>query len=199
MDAFALRDLPGYRPPSAAELASIRQLAGAGDPAGVIPLTLPDVFEHSFPGIGEETAATLSARLGTPVQWGSARYTRVIEGLGDGSVPFFLGWGEAVRDADPTLDLLRTVHSEGRANWAGFLDTAVDAALEEMALTVDRGERQRVFRETVQPLLLERPSWLVHVGHGIQRSIRRPAVALPRFGFGWDGHLFEQAWRSDIV
>ena len=197
-DVFALRELPGYRPqPSEPERAMIRQLAGAAAAAGVVPLTLPDIFEGSFPGIGEATAAALSDRLGLMVRAGTARYARAVEGLGDGSVPLFLGWGEAAQDADPTLDLLRTVHSEGASNWGRFRDASVDGALETMAATVDRGERQRLFRETVERLLLETPAWVVNVGHGIQRSVHRPSLALPRFGFGWDGQLLEEAWRTD--
>ena len=196
-DAAALGELAGYRPGlSAAESADLQTLAASTSAVDAgLALTVPDLFEESYPGLAAQAAQTLGARLGIPVRIAVARYSRIIEGLGDGSVPLFLGWGPAARDADPTLDLLERVHSEGPGNWGGFSDPAVDAVLDEMAVTVDRAERQRLYRETLAPLLLGAPSWVVNVGHGIQRSVHGADIWLPRFGFGWDGHHFERAWR----
>ena len=197
-DAAALGELAGYRPGlSADESADLHTLAASTPAADAgLTLTVPDLFERSYPGLAAQTAQTLGARLGIPVRPAAARYSRIAEGLGDGSVPLFLGWGPAARDADPTLDLLDSVHSEGPGNWGGFSEPDVDAALDEMAITVDRAERQRLYRETLEPLLLEAPSWVVNVGHGVQRSVHGPDIWLPRFGFGWDGHHFERAWRA---
>ena len=196
-DVFALRDLPGYRPqPSAQELADIQALAASARDLPVLPLTVPDTFEQSFPGLAAQTAGQLSERLGVSVRPAVDRYVRIVEGLRAGSVPLFLGWGAAASDADPTLDLQNTVHGGGEANWGGFRDDAVDAAIERMAASVVRAERQRIFRDTLQPLLLQTPAWTLNVGHGIQRSVYRPEVSLPRFGFAWDAHHFERAWRA---
>jgi peptide/nickel transport system substrate-binding protein len=196
-DGAALRELAGYRPGlTAAEIDDLHTLAASTPAAGTgLSLTVPDLFERSYPGLAAQAAETLAARLGIRVRPAVARYSRIVEGLGDGSVPLFLGWGPAARDADPTLDLLDRIHGEGPGNWGGFSDPAVDAVLDEMAITVDRAERQRLYRETLEPLLLEAPSWVVNVGHGVQRSLHGADVWLPRFGFGWDGHHFERAWR----
>ena len=204
-DVFTLRELPGYRPSlTAAETSDLHTLAAsawatasasASDGRAGLPLTVPDIFERSYPGLAAQAAQTLSVRLGIDVRAVVERYSRIVEGLGDGSVPLFLGWGAAARDADPTLDLRDTVHSDGPGNWGGFSDAAVDAALDEMAITVNRAERQRLYRETLEPRLLEAPSWVAGVGHGIERSVYGPDVWLPHFGFGWDGHHFERAWR----
>ncbi len=197
-DAAALGELPGYRPGlTDGEIADLRTLAASASAVdGGLSLTVPDLFERSYPGLAAQAAQTLAARLGIPVRPAVARYGRIVEGLGDGSAPLFLGWGPAARDADPTLDLLDRVHSEGPGNWGGFSDPAADAALDAMAVTVDRAERQRLYRETLEPLLLAAPSWVVNVGHGVQRSVHGPDIWLPRFGFGWDGHHFERAWRA---
>ena len=200
-DVLTLRELPGYRPSlTAAETGDLHTLAASASAtmsasrAG-LPLTVPDIFDRSYPGLAAQAAQTLSGRLGIDVRPAVARYSRIVEGLGDGSVPLFLGWGAVARDADPTLDLRDSVHSDGPGNWGGFSDAGVDAALDEMAITVDRAERQRLYRETLEPRLLEAPSWVVGVGHGIERSVYGPDVWLPRFGFGWDGHHYERAWR----
>ncbi len=204
-DVSTLRERPGYRPSlTATEEADLRTLAAsawataspsASDRRAGLPLTVPDIFDRSYPGLAAQAAQTLSVRLGIDVRPAVARYSRIVEGLGDGSVPLFLGWGASARDADPTLDLRDSVHSDGPGNWGGFSDAAVDAALDEMAVTVNRAERQRLYREALEPRLLEAPAWVVSVGHGIERSVHRPDVWLPRFGFGWDGHHYERAWR----
>ena len=192
-----LRERPGYRAqPTAAALSEIRTLASVAADLPSLPLTVPDLFEQSFPGLAAQIAGQLSERLGIPVRPGVDRYTRIVEGLRSGAVPLFLGWGPAARDADPTLDLQDTMHSAGVGNWGGFSDPAIDAAIEQMAGGIDRADRQRIFRETLQPLLLETPAWVQNIGHGVQRSVHRADVWLPRFGFAWDGHHFERAWRT---
>ena len=201
-DVFALRERPGYRSElSADEAAELHALAASvrdpsGEPLGSLPLTVPDLFEQRLPGLAADTAATLSTRLGISVRPVVDRYSRIVEGLADGAVPLFLGWGPAARDADPTLDLHDSVHTNGAANWGRFSDPQIDAALDAMDATVDRAERQRLYRETLEPLLLETPAGAVNVGHGIQRSVYRPDIWLPHFGFAWDAHHLERAWRQ---
>jgi len=200
-DVFALRERPGYRAALSADEATELQLLASsvrgpsGDLTASLPLTVPDLFEQSYPGLAADTAASLSARLGISVRPVVDRYSHIVEGLGDGAVPLFLGWGPAATDADPTLDLHDAVHTGGPANWGGFSDPAIDAALDQMDRTADRAERQRIYRDTLEPLLLDTPAGVLNVGHGIQRSLYRSDVSLPRFGFGWDAHHLERAWR----
>jgi len=196
-EASALRERPGYRAqPTEEEIAKMRVLASVAPTEPSLALTVPDLFEQSFPGLALQIAGQLSQRLAISLRVEVGSYRRIVEGLQDGSVPLFLGWGSTARDADPTLDLQDTLHTDGSANWGGFSDPAIDAAIDQMATSVYRAERQRVFRETLQPLLLETPAWVQNIGHGLQRSVYRSDVSLPRFGFGWDAHHFERAWRT---
>ena len=189
---------PGYRAQFGRQDHTIvRQLVAAAAYPGPLPLHLPDLFLATYPGIDIELRDTLSARLGIPVEPAAATSTRILEGLRDGTVSASIGWGEPSTDPDPTASLLRTVHSEGPDNLGGFSDPAIDAALTEMQRSLSLAERQRIFRDTVQPILLSAPSWIANVGHGLQRTLHPPHTHLPPFGFGWDGHLFEDAWTDD--
>ena len=188
---------PGYSARlSDAQRKTIRDLVAAAQFEGPLTLHLPATFAATYPGVDAELEATLGARLGIDVRTETAAYADIVEGLRRGTVSVFVGWGDAITDPDPTAHLLRTVHSDGADNWGGFAHPGVDAALERMRRAQDARERRRIFRDSVEPVLLERPSWVVNVGHGIQRTLHPPHVHLPRFGFGWDGHRYEDAWRQ---
>lgn len=187
----------GYQPQfDADQQRTARDLLAVAGFTGPLPLTVADVFEATYPGVGELLREGLAARLGIDVLIERADLRRILEGLGDGSVPAVAGWGEAATEVEPTADLLRTVHSDGVDNIGGYVNPTVDAALEQMQTTLDIAARREIFRETVQPALLADPSWLLTAGHGISRTVHTPEVRLPQFGFGWDGHRFELAWRT---
>ena len=113
-----------------------------------------------------------------------------------GSVHAFLGWGEALTDPDLTEPLRRTMHSAGGANLGAFKNARVDEVLEEMRSTLDAALRRRIFRRELEPLLRTTPGWILPIAHGVERTAVRPGVALPAFGFGWDGHRYEEAALS---
>lgn len=192
-----LTQQPGYRPEfDADQQRTARDLLDAAGFTGALPLTIVDLFEATYPGVGELLRETLTARLGVNILIERADLLRTLEGLGDGSVPAVVGWGEAATEVEPTADLLRTAHSGGADNVGGYVNPTVDSALDQMQTTFDIATRQAIFRETVQPALLADPTWQLTAGHGISRTVHAPEVHLPQFGFGWDGHRFELAWRS---
>ena len=194
MDEAALAEAPGYRQEKSADIAEARALLSAAAFTGAVPIAIPDVFEATYPGVSTLLAEVLTANLGLPVEVSILEYHAIVTGMREGNPPASLEWSESPIDSDPTADLLRSVHTAGPDNRGKLRDPAIDAGLERMRTTLEREERQRIFREAVQPLLLERPSWLVNVGIGVQRTISRPSIHLPRFGYGWDGHHFERAW-----
>ena len=188
---------PGYQPQfDADQQRAARDLLSAAGFEGPLPVTTADVFEATYPGVSELVREGLAARLGIEVQTDRADLRRIIEGLSDGSIPVVVGWGEAATEVEPTADLLRTVHSGGVDNIGGYANPTVDEALDRMQATLDIATRREIFRDTVLPALLTDPSWLLTVGHGIARTVHTPDVRLPQFGFGWDGHRFELAWRE---
>lgn len=194
MEEEALAGTPGYRQEKSEDIAEARALLSAAAFTGAVPIAVPDVFEATHPGVSALVAETLTANLGLPVEVSIMEYSVILTGMREGNPPASLGWGEPPIDADPTADLLRSIHTAGPDNRGRLQDPAIDVGIERMRTTLEREERQRIFREAVQPLLLERPSWLVNVGIGVQRTISRPSIHLPRFGYGWDGHHFERAW-----
>ena len=189
-----LLELPGYRPDKTEDIVEARRLVDAVGHREPLPLVVPDVFEATFAGIGAVIRQNLEVSLGVPIEIRTASYAQIITGLREGTTFAALGWGDAITDADPTADLLRTMHSEGADNLGGFSDPTLDVAIERMQATLDRDERQQIFRDEVQPRLNRSPAWIVNVANGIQRSISRAAIHLPASGFGWDAHLLEQAW-----
>ncbi len=192
-----LTQLPGYRPtfPNDDESAA-RGLLDAAAFSGPLTLHLSDIFAATYPGIGDDIQGSLQRRLGIELRIVISPLTRILDGLSDGSVAATIGWGEAITDPDPTAHLLSTVHSDGPRNRGGFNDPAVDAAIESMRATMDTAARQRIFLESVQPALLSAPSWALNITHGLERTVHPPEIHLPRFGFGWDGHRLELAWRG---
>ena len=194
MDEAELAGEPGYRREKGEDIARARALLSAAGFSGTVPIAVADVFEATYPGIGALLQQTLAANLGVPMEVSTRSLSEILAGLPEGEPAASLGWGAAATDPDPTAELLRSTHSSGRENRGRLRDAAVDGGIDRMRATLSRKSRQRIFREEVQPLLSERPSWLVNVGVGVQRSISRPAIHLPRFGYAWDGHHFEQAW-----
>ena len=198
MEQAELAETPGYRSDKSDDIASARTLLSATGFSDPVPIAVPDIFEATYPGIGTLLHDTLAANLGLPVEVSTLGLNEIIAGLPEGQPAATLGWGESAVDPDPTADLLRFVHSEGRGNRGRLRDASIDAGIDRMRATLKPESRQRIFREEVQPLLLERPSWLVNVGIGVQRSISHPSIHLPRFGYAWDGHHFEQAWMEGV-
>lgn len=194
MEEETLAETPGYRQDKSEDIAEARTLLSAAAFTETVPIAVPDVFEATYPGISALITETLTANLGLPVEVSALEYSAILTGMREGHPPASLGWGDPPIDSDPTADLLRSIHTTGSDNRGRLRDPAIDAGIERMRTTLEREERQQIFREAVQPLLLERPSWLVNVGIGVQRTISRPSIHLPRFGYGWDGHHFEQAW-----
>ncbi|MCY3887618.1 MAG: ABC transporter substrate-binding protein [Chloroflexi bacterium] len=194
MEEETLAGTPGYRPEKSEDIAEARALLSAAAFTGSVPIAVPDVFEATHPGVSALIAETLAANLELPVEVSTLGYNAILTGMREGDPPASLGWGEPPTDADPTADLLRSIHTAGPDNRGGLQDPAIDVGIERMRTTLEREERRRIFHETVQPLLLERPSWLVNIGIGVQRTVSRSSIHLPRFGYGWDGHHFERVW-----
>ena len=194
MPEAELAQQPGYRRDKAADIAAARQLIQASGYEGALPLAIADVFEATFPGVSESVGQTLEANLGLAVDRSVLQYSQILERFREGALAATLGWGDPLSDPDPTDDLLRTMHSQGAENFGGFSDPVVDGAIEQMRTTLDRAERQRIYRESVQPALLGGPGWIVNIANGVQRTAVRTGVHYPRFGFGWDAQLFERCW-----
>ena len=191
-----LHTFPGYGADFSALAAQVRDLVTAVDPSLPMELAVPDVFAATHPGLAALVQRQLADRLGLNVSLAPRSLTQIREGMLDGSVDVFLGWTDPITEPDLTEYLHATVHSTGSANLGGFADPAVDAALERMRAAPTAGERRQIFRSSVEPALRSAPSWSLVIGHGLQRGLHPPGVHLPRFGFGWDGHRFEDAWRS---
>ena len=186
---------PGFRARRDEDLTELRELLDAAAHDDSLTIHLPDVFSATYPSVAVTVEATLSANLARAVELEISQYTRIFEGIGDGSVPIVIGWGTAITDPDPTDRLWATIRTDAAGNLGGFSDPAVDTQLSEARGTLELTERQRIFQEKITPALLGQPAWIVPIGHGVQRLVHRSDVVLPSFGFGWDGHRYEEAWR----
>ena len=186
---------PGFRPRRDEDLTALRGLLDAAALDDSLTIHLPDVFSATYPAVAATVERTLSANLARAVDVEISQYTRIFEGIGDGSVPIVIGWGTAIKDPDPTDRLWATMRTDAAGNLGGFSDPAVDTWLTTARETLQLGDRQRIFHEAITPALLGQPAWIVPIGHGVQRLVHRSDVVLPSFGFGWDGHRYEEAWR----
>lgn len=186
---------PGFRARRDEDLTALRGLLDAAALDDSLTIHLPDVFSATYPAVAATVEATLSANLARAVELEISQYTRIFEGIGDGSVPIVIGWGTAITDPDPTDRLWATMRTGAAGNLGGFSDPAVDTWLSTARETLQLAERQRIFQEAITPALLGEPAWIVPIGHGVQRLVHRNDVVLPSFGFGWDGHRYEEAWR----
>ncbi len=191
----ALQQEPGFRPRNDEDLITLRGLLDAAGIDGSLTVHLPDVFSATYPTAAATVEATLSASLTRVVEVEISQYARIFEGIVDGSVPIVIGWGTAISDPDPTDRLWATMRTDAPNNLGGFSDPVVDTWLSKARETLQLGERQRIFREAITPALLGEPAWIVPIGHGVQRLVHRRDIVLPSFGFGWDGHRYEEAWR----
>ena len=191
-----LHSFPGYGTGFSAVAAQVRDLVDAVNPSQSMDFALPDVFEATHPGLGALVQRMLADRLGIGVSLSIRTLSQIREGMLDGSVDAFLGWSDPITDPDLTESLYATMHSSGAANLGGFAEPGIDAALERMRTALTAAERQQIFQSSVEPALRNAPSWSLVIGHGLQRGLHPPSLHLPRFSFGWDGHRFEDAWRS---
>ena len=197
MPPSTLEQEPGFRSgPSNEDLSTLRGLLDAAGFYESLTIHLPDVFMATYPAVASTVEATLKYNLARIVEIEASQYTRVFEGLGDGSVPVVIGWGTAITDPDPNDRLWETMRTDAAGNLGGFSDPTVDTWLATSRETLQISERQRIFQEAITPALLAAPAWVVPIGHGVQRLVHRADVVLPSFGFGWDGHLYEQVWRA---
>ena len=193
-----LLDFPGYRPNKADEMAEIGLLidaAGGAEAIGELRLIVADLFEGFYPGVGESVTSMVQENAGLTISTSFRSYAEITDQLVQGALPSFFGWGPAPEQADPT-DLWRaSVHSEGAENYGRYLNSEVDALIEEMGATFDTGARQRLALQ-VQELLLTTAYWRQNLTNGIQLGIHHPYFhPEPRaFDFGWSWHHMAGSW-----
>ncbi len=189
-----LSSFAGYGDDREADLAEVSQLisaAGGAGAVGVLPLVVADLFEGFFAGSGEAVRSMISEATGLEVELENRGFAEAIDQLRDGERFCFLGWGAAPLQADPTDDWLASLHSAGEQNWSDGSSPELDALIEQMRMTFNRGARQDIGHQ-VQEMLLrgDAPQWQVPLINGIQLGLHQPWLHP-------DPRLFEYAWSTD--
>lgn len=189
-----LSSFAGYGDDREADLAEVSQLiaaAGGADAVGVVPLVVADLFEGFFAGSGESVRSMISEATSLEVELENRGFAEAIDQLRDGERFCFLGWGAAPQQADPTDDWLASLHSGGEQNWSDGSSAELDALIEQMRMTFNRGARQDIGHQ-VQEMLLrgDAPQWQVPLINGIQLGLHQPWLHP-------DPRLFDYAWSTD--
>ena len=189
-----LSTFAGYRDDREADLADVSQLISAAGGAGAIgnvPLVVADLFEGFFPGSGEAVRSMISDATGLEVELENRGFAESVDQLRNGERFCFLGWGAVPQQADPTDDWLATLHSTGERNWSDGSASELDALIDQMRMTFNRGARQDIGHQ-VQEMLLrgDAPQWQTPLINGIQLGLHQPWLHP-------DPRLFEYAWSTD--
>ena len=189
-----LSTFAGYRDNREADLAEVSQLisaAGGSGAIGTLPLVVADLFEGYFPGSGEAVRSMTSDATGLEVELEHRGFAEAIDQLRSGERFCFLGWGAVPRQADPTDDWHATLHSAGERNWSDDSSPEVDALIDQMRMTFNRGARQDIGHQ-VQEILLrgDAPQWQIPLINGIQLGLHQPWLHP-------DPRLFEYAWSTE--
>ncbi len=189
-----LSSFAGYGDDREADLAEVSQLiaaAGGVGAVGVVPLVVADLFEGFFAGSGEAVRSMIADAAGLEVELENRPFAEAIDQLRDGERFCFLGWGAVPQQADPTDDWLASLHSQGDRHWSDGSSSEVDALIDQMRVTFNRGDRQDIGHQ-VQEMLLrgEAPQWQIPLINGIQLGLHQPWLHP-------DPRLFEYAWSTD--
>ena len=194
LDEQRLSSFAGYGDEREADLAEVSQLisaAGGAGAIGVVPLVVADLFEGFFAGSGEAVRSMIADATGLEVEMENRPFAEAIDQLRDGERFCFLGWGAVPQQADPTDDWLASLHSQGDLHWSDGSSAEMDALIDQMRMTFNRGARQDIGHR-VQEMLLrgEAPQWQVPLVNGIQLGLHQPWLHP-------DPRLFEYAWSTD--
>ena len=152
---------------------------------------MADLFEGFFPGSGEAVRSMISDATGLEVELENRGFAESVDQLRNGERFCFLGWGAVPQQADPTDDWLAALHSTGERNWSDGSASELDALIDQMRMTFNRGARQDIGHQ-VQEMLLrgDAPQWQIPLINGIQLGLHQPWLHP-------DPRLFEYAWSTD--
>ncbi len=183
---------PGYRDDRDADLSEIAALISAAGADGLapVPLVVADLFEGFFAGSGEAVRSMIADATGLDVELENRPFAEAIDQLRGGERFCCLGWSAVPQQADPTDEWRRTLHSAGEQNWSASGNAELDALIDRMGATFDRGARQDI-AHLVQEMLLNggAPQWQLKLVSGVQLGLRQP-------WFHPDPRLFEYAWST---
>ncbi len=205
LDGWSISDallsgFPGYGGDRAADIAEARQLiaaAGGGDQLGAAPLVVADLFEGFFAGAGETVRSMIADATGLEVELEHQPFAEAIDRLRGGDRFYFLGWGAAAQQADPSDEWARRLHSGGPEHWSDDSSAELDALIDQMRRTFNRGARQDLGHQA-QELLLSGGAhqWRIPLVHGIQLGLHQPWLHPdPRlFEFAWSTQRLETSW-----
>lgn len=202
-----MRQLPGYRPNKAQDIADARALLSAAgvDPEAEFPLVNAQEFETAHRGSSELYANMFSDALGIPIKIVLEPYDSISQQLAEGKFPGHVPiWLPSGTD-DPTSAWNNELVFGASGNSERYNFAPVEKIVKRMQATFEEWERVDLADEVSRILLGEDERYGLDgfaptsiVGNGIESSLYRPYLNLPeraKSTWGNEGyHWNKEAW-----
>ena len=201
-----LLTVPGYRPDREADKKLANDLVDASgyDRSRPLKIFIPDIWEQTYPGVTEVTAAMYEDAVGFRPTLDIQPYTLMQARFNDGTFPGRAPcWTNPPPDLDPTSAWTLSLKAGGSSNLTQYDYPAVEAIVDEMVTTLDADER-REMALTVQRIGMGIDpehgydgmfGWF-GVMNGIAPTVWWPYVnrSEDTIQFAHDSHNFDVAW-----